>query len=214
MIPTRSIRTFLFPLLLPLLFPASAGALDGYAVYEGTAAIVNKEVLFLSDVHRERCFLRCAAMAGSRPEELSIGEARDRLISDTLALQEQEKLQLGQVDNAALAEAAREAAGRTEACASPCREGISRRQVSDWVKRQLLVREFLKQRVGAFIDVKEDEVRREYQRRLVQGDAAPGLTEGKVREELLAEKIDREIRNWYSRAASKSSITLSPLEEK
>jgi len=38
------------------------------------------------------------------------------------------------------------------------------------------------------------------------------LTEEKVRQELLEEKIGKEVRNWQVRAASKSTITLSPME--
>jgi hypothetical protein len=208
------IRRVLNLLLLTLLFPPGARALEGFRFYEGTAASVNKEVLFLSDVLRERCLLRCAAMPGSGEEDLSLGEARDRLIADTLALQEQKKLALGQVDNALLADQAREAVGRMAGCASPCREGISPRQISDWLERKFLIRDFLRRRVAVFVEIKDDDVRKEYQRRLAQGDAARGSTEEKVRAELLAAKIDREVRNWYSRAASKSSITLSPLEER
>ncbi len=208
------IRRVLFLLLLPLLFPPGARALDGFRFYEGTAASVNKEVLFLSDVLREQCLRRCATMPGSREELLSLQEARDRLVADTLALQEQRKLVLGQVDNALLADQVREALARTAGCASPCREGISPRQISEWTERKLLIRDFLRRRVAVFVDINNDDVLKEYQRRLAQGDAAPGLTEETVRTELLEEKIDRAVRNWHSRAASKSSITLSPMEDK
>ena len=81
-------------------------------MYESTAASVNGEVLFLSDVVREGCFYRCAAMPGSDPEVLTLREARDRLIADVLVLQEQKKLALGQVDNATLSAYAGEAVAR------------------------------------------------------------------------------------------------------
>jgi len=57
-------------ILLGLLFlsPAAGRAAEGYRVYESTAASVNGEVLFVSDVARERCFLRCAAMPGTGEE--------------------------------------------------------------------------------------------------------------------------------------------------
>ncbi|MBP2675382.1 MAG: hypothetical protein H6Q84_2222 [Deltaproteobacteria bacterium] len=207
-------RRVLLLLLLPALVPPGAHADEGYRLYEGMAASVNKEVLFLSDVLREQCFHRCATMPGSGEEALSLREARDRLISDTLALQEQKKLALGQVDNAVLADQAREAVRRTEGCPSSCREGISPREVSVWVERKLLIRDFLRRRIGAFIEIDIDDARKEYQHRLSQGEAAPGLTVEKVRQELLEEKIGREVRNWYDRAASKSSIALSPLEER
>ena len=100
----------LIPLLVLLfLSPAAGRAAEGYRVYESTAASVNGEVVFVSDVAREACFLRCAAMPGSGEEILSLRQARDRLILDTLALQEQRKLLLGAVDNAMLEEYAREA---------------------------------------------------------------------------------------------------------
>ena len=50
---------------LLLLAATGASALDGYRMYESTAASVNGEVLFLSEVAREACFHRCAAMPGT-----------------------------------------------------------------------------------------------------------------------------------------------------
>ena len=111
-------------LVLLSLSPAAARAAEGYRLYESTAASVNGEVLFVSDVAREACFLRCAAMPGTEEEILSLREARDRLILDTLALQEQRKLLLGTVDNAALEGYAREAESRMAACSSPCQREI------------------------------------------------------------------------------------------
>ncbi|HEX7523484.1 MAG TPA: hypothetical protein VF357_04740, partial [Candidatus Deferrimicrobium sp.] len=77
------------PILLGLLIlsPAAGRAAEGYQVYESTAASVNGEVLFVSDVVREACFLRCAAMPGTVGEILSPRGVRDRLVLDTLALQ-------------------------------------------------------------------------------------------------------------------------------
>jgi len=167
-------RRVLFLLLLTILTPPVARAADGYRFLEGTAASVNKEVLFVSDVRRERCLLRCAAMPGSEKEDLSLEEARSRLIADTLALQEHEKLALGQVDNATLADRVREAQARTAGCDLACREGISPGEIGKWVERKLLVRDFLRRRVGAFVEVKDDDVRREYQRRSAGEPPRPG----------------------------------------
>ena len=206
------IRRVLLLLLLPVLFPRGALAVDGYRQFEGTAALVNKEVLFFSDVLRERCLLACAAMPGGKAELLSLDEARGRLISDTLALQEQGKLGLGQVDNAVLADQAAAALARAEKCGSPCRGGIPPGEIVKWVERKLLIRDFLRRRVGVFVEVKDEDVQRELQRRTALGDAGPGLSGEKVRQELLEEKIGKEVRNWQARAASKSTITLSPME--
>ena len=106
---------------LLLLAAPRASALDGYRVYESTAASVNGEVLFLSDVAREVCFHRCAAMPGSDPEGITPQEARDRLIADVLVLQEQKKLGLGQVDNATFSVYAGEASARMASCDSSCK---------------------------------------------------------------------------------------------
>ena len=189
-----------------------AFALEGYRVYESTAATVNGEVLFRSDVVREACFLRCAAMPGSEPEDVTLREARDRRIADTLVLQEQKKLALGQVDNATLAGEEREAVARMAACASSCKEDIGPAQIREWVERRLLVREFLQRRVAELVEVKDQDVERELRRRVAAaGD--PGVTEDQVRQELLEAKVAEEERNWYVRAASKSRIVLSPMEE-
>jgi len=203
-------------ILLVLLFftPAAARAAEGYRVYESTAATVNGEVLFVSDVAREACFLRCAAMPGTAVEILSSRGARDRLILDTLALQEQGKLLLGTVDNVTLERSAREAESRMAACSSPCKEEILPGETREWIRRKLLIRDFFNRRVAVFVDVKDEDVRRELARR----SSAPGpgaeSTGEQVRSEMLDARIALEIRNWQSRAASKSRLLLSPMEDR
>ena len=54
-----------------VLSPATVRGAEEYRIYESTAASVNGEVLFVSDVARETCFLRCAAMPGTKEEILS-----------------------------------------------------------------------------------------------------------------------------------------------
>ena len=204
------------PILLGLLLlsPAAARAVEGYRVYESTAATVNGEVLFVSDVAREECFLRCAAMPGTEEEVLSLRDARERLILDTLALQEQRKLLLGTVDNAVLEGYAREADSRMAACSSPCKGEIAPGETREWIRRKLLLRDFFNRRVAVFVEVKGDDVRREVARR----SSAPGydgkLTREEVREEMLDARIAQEIRNWQARAASKARIVLSPMEDR
>ena len=203
-------------ILLGLLFlsPAAARAAEGYRVYESTAASVNGEVLFVSDVAREACFLRCAAMPGTVEEILSSRGARDRLILDTLALQEQGKLLLGTVDNVTLEGSAREAESRMAACSSPCKGEILPWETREWIRRKLLLRDFYNRRVAVFVDVKDDDVRKELARR----SSAPGKgaesTWEQVRSEMLDARIAQEIRNWQSRAASKSRLILSPMEDR
>jgi hypothetical protein len=203
-------------ILLVLLFlsPAAARAAEGYRVYESTAASVNGEVLFVSDVAREACFLGCAAMPGTGEEILSLRDARDRLILDMLALQEQRKLLLGAVDNVTLEEYVREAESRMAACSSPCRREIAPGETREWIRRKLLIRDFFNRRVAVFVDVKRADVRREVERRSASpgNDAVP--TREEVREEMLNARIAQEIRNWQTRAASKSRIVISPMEDR
>ena len=196
-----------------LLAAPGASALDGYRVYESTAASVNGEVLFLSDVAREECFHRCAAMPGSDPEVITPQEARDRLVSDVLVLQEQKKLALGQVDNTALSAYAAEAVARMAACGSPCRDDIRPEEIRAWVERKLVIREFFNRRVGMFVEVSDEDVEREIRHRTPAGGNVE-LTEDQVREELQEAKVAQEVRNWYARTASKARIVLSPLGEK
>ncbi len=204
----------LLSLLSAVLTPLPARSAEGFRLYEATAATVNKEVLFLSDVLRERCLLGCGAAPDGGAEPLSLEGARERLISDTLAMQEHEKLALGQVDNGVLEERVREALARAAGCDSPCGRDVSPAEIGKWVERKLLVLDFLRRRVGAFLEVKDEDVKKELQRRSAEGTAAPGLSEETVRRELLEERIAKEVRNWRARAASKATITLSPLEEK
>jgi hypothetical protein len=203
-------------LLLALLSlpPGAVRAADGYRLYESSAASVNGEVLFVSDVARELCFLGCAAMPGTVEETVSLRQARDRLILETLALQEQRKLLLGAVDNAILEGIEREAEARMSACPSPCRREIAPGETREWVLRKLLLRDFLNRRVGVFVEVKDDDVRKEFARR----SSAPGIgakpTLEQVRGEMFDAQIAREIRNWQTRAASKSRLILSPMEDR
>ena len=198
-------------LLLLSLSPAAARADEAYRVYESTAASVNGEVLFVSDVAREACFLRCAAMPGTGEEILSSREARDRLILDTLALQEQGKLLLGTVDNVTLERYAREAESRMAACPSPCKGEISPLEILEWIRRKLLLRDFFDRRVAVFVDVQDDDVRKEIARRSSAPGSGAESTWEQVRSEMLDARIAQEIRNWQSRAASKSRLILSPL---
>lgn len=201
-------------LVLLSLSPAAARADEGYRVYESTAASVNGEVLFVSDVAREACFLRCAAMPGSREEILSLREARERLVLDTLALQEQRKLLLGAVDNVTLEGYAREAGSRMAACPFPCKREIAPGEAREWIRRKLLLRDFFNRRVAVFVEVKDDDVRREVARRSSAPGSGANPTWEQVRDEMVEARIAQEIRNWKTRAASKSRLILSPLEER
>jgi len=208
--------TPVIPILLVLLSlsPGAGRAAEGFRVYESTAASVNGEVLFVSDVVREACFLGCAAMPGTGEEILSLREARDRLILDTLALQERRKLLLGAVDNGTLEGYARDAESRMAACPSPCKREITPAETREWIRRKLLIREFFSRRVAVFADVKRDDVQKEFERRSSSPDNGANLTRKKVREEMLDDRIAEEIRNWQTRAASKSRIIRSPMDDR
>ena len=225
-----SART-VFPLLLLLAFLSSTGGnaafagqgeeaspargSQGYRLYEETAASVNGRVLFRTELLREACLLRCGAFPGDEPAELPLPEVRERRIREILVLQEEEKLGLGHVDNASVLAAAAAANARLKACPSPCAREIDASDIRAFVEHRLVVREFLRKRVAVFVDVNEEEVRREIARRVSRGEIQGGPpTEEQVRLELFEEKASREIRNWYDRVASKSKIVRSPLEEK
>jgi len=200
-----------------LISPANAQEKEtgGYRLYEATAATVNGEVLFLSDVVRESCLRACGAFPGDEPVVMSLTEARDRLIADTLVRQEEEKLALGTVDNTALQKAVAGASATMKSCLLPCAKDVSDEQVRNYVARRLLVREFLRKRISAFVDVKEEDVEREIAHRAARSGVPPeDVSREAVRKELLEESSAREIRNWFKRATSKASILLSPLEER
>ncbi|MGA7104168.1 MAG: hypothetical protein WBX49_02375 [Candidatus Deferrimicrobiaceae bacterium] len=187
----------------------------GYRLYEATAATVNGEVLFLSDVVRESCLRACGAFPGEEMVMLTLPEARDRLIAEILVRQEEEKLALGTIDNTALQKAVAGALAAMESCPFPCAREVSGEQVRDYAARRLLVREFLRKRVSAFVDVKEEELERAVQRRASRSGVRPeDVPREAVRKELLEERSAREIRNWFDRATSKSKILLAPLEER
>ena len=98
----------------------TTGALPGFHLVDATSASVNGEIIFLSDVYREVCLERCRAFPGDSPDNVSMVDARKKLIYNRLVLQEQRKLALGAVDNEALAATTAEVAKRVGACADPC----------------------------------------------------------------------------------------------
>lgn len=186
----------------------------GYRLFESTAASINGQVLFRSDLLREACLLRCGAYPGDEPADGSLAEVRERRIREILVLQEEEKLGLGQVDNAALQEISTSAEARVSACADPCARDVDPSAVRAFVKRRLVIREFFQKRVAVFVEVNEDEVRREIERRISRGEISrESVSEEAIRSELFAEKSARAVRNWYDRVTSKSKIVRSPLEE-
>lgn len=201
--------------LLALAVSAGASADDGFRLFDSTAASVNGEVIFVSDLEREACFYRCGAFPGDDPAPMASGQARDKLIADTLVLQEQKKLGLGVLDNAAVADAVVGTQSRLTACTDPCARAVGADAAREFAARRLIVREFLAKRISVFVEVSDDDVETEIHRRETRDGVPRGdLSPEKVRRDLFLEKADREIRNWYERTASKSRIVLSPLEDR
>ena len=118
------------------------------------------------------------------------------------------------VDNVTLERVARESESRMAACPSPCRREITPGETREWIRRKLLLRDFFNRRVAVFVDVKDDDVRKELARRSsVPGNTAEPTLE-QVRGEMRDARIAQEIRNWETRAASKSRLILSPMEDR
>ncbi|MDA8122445.1 MAG: hypothetical protein M0Z38_07770 [Deltaproteobacteria bacterium] len=206
----KAVRVLLFLLALS---GTCAGDTAGHRLIESTAASVNGEVIFLSDLAREACFYRCGMTPGEPARELSLAGAREKLIADVLVLQEQRKLGLGGQDNAAMAKAVAEAATRKAECSSPCASALTDEETRDFIRRRILAREFLEKRVAVFIEVNDEEARREIVRRTRAGAAQGDLQEEKVRKDLFEEKVANGVQSWFDRAASKSRIVLSPMKE-
>lgn len=196
-----------------MLSGTAAGDPGGYRLIESAAASVNGEVIFLSDVVREACFYRCGMAPGQAAREMTLSRAREKLIADVLVLQEQRKLGLGGADNATLADAVAQAVSRKAECPSPCAADLSDAEVRDFVQRGVLVRDFMEKRVAVFIEVNDEEVRRDIVSRTRAGAGPEDLQEEKVRRDLFEEKVASGVQSWFARAASKSRIVLSPLEE-
>lgn len=191
-----------------------APARTGFRLLDATAASVNGEIIFLSDVAREACFDRCGAFPGEPAGDGRYEEARKRLVYKTLILQEQRKLSLGTIDNAALAKTAAEVSARMSACTDPCARSIGEGEARGYVSSRFLVSEFLDKRVTVFIEVSDEEVQRTIGRRASnEGKDPDSYSEDEVRAGLRREKSSLEIRNWYYKAASNARIFMSPMEE-
>jgi hypothetical protein len=190
-------------------------ALPGFRLVDATAASVNGEIIFLSDVERESCFEKCGAFPEEKLDNVSLSEARRKLIYNRLILQEQRKLALGTVDNAALSAEASEVKARMANCSYPCAIEIQDPEIRSVVSDRSLVTGFLEQRVAVFIEIPEEEVQLEIGRRSTAEGKDPGsYSEEAVRAALRREKSKLETQNWYYKAAANARIFLSPMEEK
>lgn len=206
-------RALLAAVAMVALAGMCAAGPEGYRRIESVAASVNGEVVFLSEVAREACFYWCGAVASLPAQEISLSRAREKLIADMLVLQEQKKLGLGEVDNAALRSATAETLSRMRRCASPCAAAITETEVRELLQRRLLVREFLERRIAVFIEINDEDVRKEIDRLTRSGAPPAEVSEEEVRKRLYEEKAAAEIRNWFARTTSKSRVLLSPLPE-
>ncbi len=194
---------------------APAPALSSFKLVDATSASVNSEIVFLSDVMREACFERCGAFPGEAPDNVSLSDARKKLIYNLLILQEQRKLALGAVDNATLAATASAVRERLAGCSDPCAKQIGDQDVRAFVSDRSLVAGFLEKRVSVFIEVPDEEVQRTITRRAsVEGKDPASYSEEAVRAELRHDKSALAVTNWYYKAASNARIFLSPLEER
>jgi hypothetical protein len=193
----------------------SSGALTGFRLVDATAASVNGEIIFLSDVSREACLERCRAFPADASDNVSMVDARKKLIYNRLILQEQRKLSLGAVDNVALAATTADVAKRIGACSDPCAREFSASGVRAIVSDRFLVDEFLEKRVSVFIEIPDEEVQREIGKRATaEGKDPESYSEDAVRADLRRERSRLEVQNWYYKAAAGARIFLSPMEEK
>ncbi len=194
---------------------SQAGVLSSFRLVDATAASVNGEIVFLSDVVREACFEQCGAFPGEASDNVSLSDARKKLIYNRLILQEQRKLSLGTVDNASLAASAAEVKARMGGCSDPCVKEIGEAGIRAFVSDRFLVSGFLDKRVAVFIEIPDEEVQRAIGRRASsEGKDPDTYSEDAIRNDLRQEKAQLEIRNWYYKAASNARIFLSPMEER
>jgi len=101
-----------------------------------------------------------------------------------------------------------------EACPSACKREVAPGETREWIRRKLLLRDFFNRRVAVFVEVKADEVRKELARRSPSPGSGARPTWEEVRDEMLGVRIAEQIRNWQTRAASKSRIVRSPMEDR
>jgi hypothetical protein len=193
----------------------TSGALTGFRLVDATAASVNGEIIFLSDVSREACIERCRAFPADASDNVSMVDARKKLIYNRLILQEQRKLSLGVVDNVALEATTADLAKRIGACSDPCAREFSASEIRAIVSDRFLVDEFLEKRVSVFIEIPDEEVQREIGKRAAaEGKDPEAYSEDAARADLRRERSRLEVRNWYYKAAAGARIFLSPMEEK
>lgn len=187
---------------------------EGYVLVDATAASVEGEILFRSDVAREACLLRCGAIPGEKGREASFAEARRLLVEDTAILAEQKRLSLGAVDEGALRDATASVRDRIAECREPCAATLGESVPREVARRRLLVRDFLERRVSAFVEVTDEEVERE--RALAaarRGEPVESVSVDEVRESLVAAKREKEIARWRESAVSKARVVLPRTEE-
>jgi hypothetical protein len=187
---------------------------EGYVLADATAASVEGEILFRSDVDRERCMILCGAFPGEEGRAVTWTEARRRLVEETAILHEQRRLSLGTVDNGVLLDVVPRVKERLSACVDPCAAGAGEGTFLEFAWRRLLVRDFLERRVSAFVEASEAEVEAERARMAARkGVPVEEVSSDEAREAIVAVKREAEIVKWRESAAARARVVLSGSEE-
>lgn len=186
-------------LLLASLFAASLGSQEPFELVDRVVAMVDGDAIFLSDVERAR------ALAGGG-DTLTDRELLDRLIDERLRLHEVERFEsvpvsLDEVDRQVEALRTQLLPETLEARLASME--MSLEELRETFARQLLLLEYVEERLGARVFVDLDDVRAYYDETLVpqleaRGDEIPPLE--RVREQIRSlireQRLDEEIALW------------------
>jgi hypothetical protein len=211
----------------PIVAPAAARAGDerggGPSLAEHTlvdrvVALVDEEAILLSDVERVIGLRLVAARPGESREELE-QRVLDGLVDQRLRFQAADRFGFIDVSVDRIEEEVEKiAAGfdsRTEFETRLRRAGLSEAELRQLVARQLMVLNFVDQRLGARVFVSLDDIRAYYDDELTprmrqQGETPPPLEE--VREEirgvLKERRLNEEIERWTDELRREADVQL------
>lgn len=205
--------------LMLALWCISSAALAQAGIVDQVAAIVNDEIVTLSDIE-------WAIAVNSIPVPASAKEKRDlylrtldKIIEEKLVQQETDRTPITVISEEEVERQHRELdkkfGGREEHDAFLRRVGIDEAEMHQIIRRQIGTLHFVENRFRPFVIILQDELQKYYEdiwvpRFRKEGIDPPPLSqvEDRVRENLIEQKIDEELEKWIQSSRKKADIVI------
>jgi peptidyl-prolyl cis-trans isomerase SurA len=203
-------------LFLPLILALMASPPSSAATVDRIAAVVDRQVLTVSEVN-QLAEIRFFARTPGRSDDEYRHDILDALIAQTLRFRDVERFGVGEIPKesieARLQEIMKRFPSQADFDKAMKRTELTPDEVRALIKRQLQVEAYIEERFSPLIFISNDEIDTYYQgpyskQRREHGQAIPPV--GEVREEIRARlkssRLDTEIEKWTGQLRERANV--------